>query len=266
MIHPTAIIDPKAELDPTVEVGPFCVIEAGVRIGAGSAIGPYVHIQGLTTIGVNNRIGTGATIGHPPQHVEYRGAPTSLIIGDNNVIREGVSLNRAFKEGDATTIGSSCFLMGYSHVGHDSHIGNNVIIANGALVAGHVTVGDRTFVSGNVMIHQFTRVGRFAMLQGGVKVVQDAPPFMIIAGEPCAVRTINKVGLERGGLSREARLDIKRLYKALYRSGKNVSDAIAELDLASLTPEGRELVDFYKTTTRGVLRFQRYSRGAREEE
>ncbi|MBI3736493.1 acyl-ACP--UDP-N-acetylglucosamine O-acyltransferase, partial [Candidatus Sumerlaeota bacterium] len=244
-VHPTAIIDPKAEIDPTAEIGPFAVIEAGVKIGAGTTVGPYTHIQGLTTIGEKNQICTGCTIGHPPQHTAYKGAPTHVTIGHGNIFREYVSINRAYEEGHHTTIGDGCFFMGFSHVGHDCAIGNQVIVANGALLAGHVSVGNRAFISGNVVIHQFCRIGRLVMVGGGSGVGQDVPPFMIAEGRPAFIRSLNTVGLSRAGFDGPARLELKRVYKALYRSGKTVRAAIDEIDPASLTPPCRELIEFY---------------------
>ncbi len=266
-IHPTAIIDPRAEIDPTVQIGPCAFIEAGVRIAAGCKIGPYVHIQGLTTIGEGNEIGTGSTIGLPPQHVEYKGAPTQLIIGNHNRIREYASIHRAFHEGDATTIGDRCFIMGFSHIAHDCHIGNGVILANGALLAGHITVGDRSFISGNTGIHQFCRVGRLAMVGGGSRIPQDVPPFMIVEGSPAYIRAINVVGLRRAGFSTALRTELKGLYRLLYRSGKTAKHAIEGIDKGSLSPEALELVNFYETPTkRGVVPFGRYRRSGESPE
>lgn len=260
-IHPSAVIDPKAEIDPTATIGPFVVIEANVKIGPGTTIGPYVHIQGHCEIGANNTIATGCTIAHPPQHTAYRGAPTWVRIGDNNVIREYVSINRGYEEGHATVVGNNCFFMGFSHVGHDCVVGNGVIIANGALLAGHVTVGDRSFISGNVVIHQFCRIGRLVMAAGGSGIGQDVPPFMIAEGRPAFIRSLNTVGLSRAGFGPDKRLEVKRLYKALYRSGKTVKSALAELDISTLGPECMELVHFYEKSKRGVASFAPYSRG-----
>jgi UDP-N-acetylglucosamine acyltransferase len=260
-IHPTAIIDPNAELDPSVEVGPFAFIEAGVKIGPNTTIGPYVHIQGLTEIGPDNKIGTGCTLGHAPQHTGYTGAPTRLKIGSGNVLREYVSIHRAFKEGDATVVGNNCFLMGFSHVGHDCEVQDGVILANSALLAGHVSVGSRAFISGNAGVHQFCRIGRLVMVGGGSAVNQDIPPYMIAEGRPALVRSLNTIGISRAGFGPELRTELKRLYRALYRAGKTVRAAIAEIDVAALKPELRELVEFHTSASkRGITPFAPYRR------
>ncbi len=263
-IHPTAVIDPAAEIDSEATIGPFVVIEAGVKIGAGTSIGPHVHIQGLTTIGKSNTIWTGCALGHPPQHTAYKGAPTHLTIGDNNVIREYVSIHRAYEEGHHTLIGSGCFLMGFSHVGHDCALGDNVIVANGALLAGHVTVGNRAFISGNVVIHQFCRIGRLVMISGGSGIGQDIPPFMIAEGRPAGLRSLNTVGLSRAGFDGAMRMELKRVYKAIYRSGKSVKAALAELDTSSLPDYCREFVEFHTSSKRGVAKFAPYRRDRAE--
>jgi UDP-N-acetylglucosamine acyltransferase len=257
-LHPTAVIDPSAEIDPAAEIGPFVVIEANVRVGAGTKIGPFAHIQGITEIGANNSIGTGCTLGHPPQHLEYRGAPTKLIIGNNNTIREYVSIHRAYQEGAATVIEDDCFLMGFCHVAHDCRVESGAIIANGALLAGHVTAGRRCFISGGVVIHQFCRIGRLAMIGGKSGVGQDVPPFMIVRGVPAFIRSLNTVGLQRAGVSAEVRRELKNLYRQLYRSGKTITEALAEVDRESLSAEGKELIDFYTSSRRGVTSFERY--------
>jgi UDP-N-acetylglucosamine acyltransferase len=252
MIHPTAIVDPQAELASDVEVGPFAVIEAGVKIASGTIIGPHVHVQGLTEIGPNNSIGTGSTIGLPPQHIEYRGAPTRLVIGSGNRIRECVSIHRAFREGEATVIGNDCFFMDGSHVAHDCRLGNGVIVANGVMLGGHVSVGDRAFISGLVAVHQFCRIGRLAMTQGLSGIGQDVPPFMIVGGFRAVIRALNVVGLQRAGVSTDVRAELKRLFRALYRSGKTIKAALEEVDRRELSPEGRELLDFYSESRRGI--------------
>lgn len=266
MIHPSAVIDPKAEIADGVEIGPFSVIEAGVRIGAGTKIGPHVHIQGLTEIGRDNFIGTGAVLGLPAQHTAYKGAPTRLVIGDRNTIREYASVHRAYQEGEATVIGNDCFLMGFSHVAHDCRIDDGAVIANGALVAGHVTIGSRAFVSGNVVIHQFCRIGRLAMLSGLSGFGADIPPFTLVQGIPGRIRGLNVVGLRRAGIGPESRKELKRLLHLLYRGDKTPREAIAGLNIEELGPEAREYVEFYTASKRGISTFQAYSRKAGEAE
>ncbi len=257
-IHPTAIIDPRAELAEGVEVGPCAVIEAGVRVGPGTVIGPFVHLQGLTEIGPDNRIGTGATLGHAPQHAAYRGVPTRLLIGRGNTIREYVSVHRAFEADGATLIGDGCMLMGFCHVAHDCRLGDRVTIANGSLLGGHVTVGDGVFISGLLAVHQFCRIGRLAMLSGLSGITQDVPPFMIVEGRPAFLRGLNTVGLRRAGVSPAARQELRRLFRQLYRSGRSPREAIAGIDRAALTDEGKELIDFYASSRRGVTPFAPY--------
>lgn len=252
LIHPTAIIDPQAVLAEGVEVGPNAIIEAGVTIGARTKIGPLCHIQGHTTIGEDNVIGTGATIGLPPQVVGVHEVASRCVIGDRNVIREYVSIHRAMKDDGTTTIGSDCFLMGFSHVAHDCHLGDRVIIANGALLAGHVTVGDRAFISGNVVVHQFCRIGRLAMIAGVSGVLKDIPPFMTAQDAPARLRKLNLVGMRRAGIPAESIRELRRIYRDLYLGGKLVSEVLAHIDPTTLMPEGREFLKFYKESKRGV--------------
>jgi UDP-N-acetylglucosamine acyltransferase len=252
-IHPTAVIDPKAELDPTVEIGPYAVIEAGVRIGPGTIVGPHVHIQGQTTIGRENEIGSHAMIGHAPQHMAYRGEPRRLRIGDRNRIREFVTIHRAFEEGEGTIVGDDCMFMGASHVGHDCHVGNSVILVNYVALGGHAIIGDRAFISGYTGVHQFCRIGRLAFLGGLIKVTQDVPPFLMVDGNPPRIRALNSVGIRRAGISAESQKELRRVFKHLYLTIQPIRTAIASLDLESLGPEARELVAFYSASKRGVI-------------
>ena len=251
-IHPTAVVDPKAEIDTGVRIGPFAVIEDGVSISAGTKIGPNVHIQGLTKIGPDNEIGSFCTLGHAPQHTGYQGAPTGLVIGRGNSIREYVSVHRALIEGDATVVGDDCMIMAFAHIAHDCKLGDRVTLANASMLAGHVEVSSDAFISGLLGIHQFCRVGRLAMVGGMSRVTRDVPPFMIVEGIPAAIRGLNVVGLRRAGFNAEDRRILQRLYRTLYRSNKGVRMVIAELDVDALSPEGRELIDFYGASKRGV--------------
>lgn len=263
-IHPTAVIDTQAEIDPSADIGPFVVIEGKVFVGPRTRLGPGVHVQGECSIGADNDIGSHSTIGFPPQHLEYRGAPTKTVLGDRNRLREYVSIHRGYEEGATTVVGDDCFLMAYTHIAHDCRIGNRVIMA-APLIGGHVTVGDRAFISGCTGVHQFSRIGRLAMVGGHSRITQDVPPFMIVEGNPAYIRAINTVGITRAGFSAETRAELKRVYKAFYRQGKTVKAAIAELDLASLVPEARELADFYSGSKRGVIPFGHYHRPGRAE-
>lgn len=253
MIHSTAIVSPEAELDSTVHVGPYSVIEAGVKIGAGTKIAPHVHIQGITTIGRDNYIGTGTTIGLPPQHTGYKGEPRETRIGDRNQIREYVSIQRAWQEGAATIIGNDCMLMVFTHVAHDCVVGNSVVMSNHAILAGHVTVGDRVFMSGHSGVHQFCRVGRMCFLGAFGKITYDVPPFMMVEGDPPAIRALNMRGLKRAGLSEDTIRGLRNCFRQLYRSGKPVRTAIEEMEREGLPAEVQEVLDFYADSQRGVL-------------
>jgi UDP-N-acetylglucosamine acyltransferase len=251
MIHPTAVVDSKARLDPTVRVGPYAVIDEGVELGAHCVIGPHVYLTGRTAIGAHNTFHAGCVIGDAPQDLKYRGEPTRLRIGDHNVFREHFTVQRANRPDTETVIGSHNFLMVNAHVGHNCIIGSHVIIANGALLAGHVEVGDRAFISGNCLIHQFCRVGTLALMQGGAAISQDLPPFTVAqrGNEICG---LNVIGLRRAGFTAEQRLELKRLYHALFRSGENLGAAIASAQKNFTTPAAKVMLDFVAAAQRGV--------------
>jgi UDP-N-acetylglucosamine acyltransferase len=251
MIHPTAIVHPKAKLDSTVRVGPYAVIDEGVDISANCVIGPHVYLTGLTTIGARNRFHAGCVIGDAPQDLKYDDEPTRLRIGDDNVFREHVTVHRSNKTAGDTVIGSHNFLMAHSHVAHNCRVGDHVILANGALLAGHVTVQDRAFISGNCVVHQFARVGTLAIMQGGSAISQDLPPFTIARGEN-GICGLNVVGLRRAGFTAEQRLELKRLYRALFRSGKNLRQAVAAARHDFSSPATKVLLDFVAGSKRGV--------------
>lgn len=251
LIHPTAIIDPKAELHETVEVGPGAIIEKGVKIGAGSRVMAHAYIDGNTTIGENNVIHIGAVIGHEPQHTGYDGRPRFTTIGDGNTFREYMTINGSFEEGGATTIGNNCFLMANSHIAHDCHIANRVILANCAMVGGHASIADGCFLSGNAAIHQFTRVGRLVMVQGQGATSQDVPPFVIMRGIN-QVAGLNLVGMKRAGMDSATRASIKKAYRIMYREGNSIATAIEKLKDLDQTPEIKEITIFLEETKRGV--------------
>lgn len=251
MIHPTAVIDPAAELDSSVQVGPYAVIEAGVKLGRGCRVGPHVHLMGPLQAGADNRFHTGAVLGDAPQDLKYQGAPTRLLIGDRNVFREHATVHRSNKLEEDTTIGSDNFLMAGCHVGHNSHVGNFVIIANGAQVAGHVEIGDRAFISGNCLIHQFCRVGTLALMQGGAAISQDLPPFTIAQREN-EICGLNVIGLRRAGISGEDRLELKQLYHRLFRSGSSVKAALSQALPEIKGSPARILCEFVSSAKRGI--------------
>jgi UDP-N-acetylglucosamine acyltransferase len=251
MIHPTAIIHPQAILHATVRVGPCAVIDEGVELGADCVVGPHVHLTGLTTVGMRNRFHAGCVIGDAPQDLKYRNEPTRLRIGDDNIFREHATVHRSNKTAGDTVIGSHGFFMAHSHVAHNCQLGDHVIVANGALLAGHVTVEDRAFISGNCVVHQFVRVGKLAIMQGGSAISQDLPPFIIAQGVN-RICGLNAVGLRRAGFSAEQRLELKQLYHALFRSGKNMRLAVTEARKSFSSPAAKVLLDFVAGSPRGV--------------
>ncbi|MGH7950759.1 MAG: acyl-ACP--UDP-N-acetylglucosamine O-acyltransferase [Limisphaerales bacterium] len=251
MIHPTAIIHPKAKLDSTVQIAPFAVIDEGVELGANCVIGPHVYLTGKTKIGANNLFHVGCVIGDAPQDLKYKNEPTRLRIGDHNVFREHATVHRSTKIGEETIIGSNNFFMANSHVGHNCQIGDHVILANGALLGGHVTIQDRAFISGNCLVHQFTRVGALALMRGGAAISKDLPPFTIALreNELCG---LNVIGLRRAGFSAEERLELKRLYQLLFRGGKNLRIAIDDARKNFSSAPAKMLLEFVAGAKRGV--------------
>lgn len=252
-IHPTAVIDPRARLHPSVEVGPLAVIDAGVEIGEGCRVGAHVHLTGCTQVGARNYFDTGCVIGGLPQDLRFKGGPTRLRIGDDNTFREHVTVHCANKTEDDTVVGSGNLFMAHCHVGHNSHIGNHVIIANGALLGGHVEVQDRAFISGNCLVHQFARVGRLALMQGGSAISKDLPPFCIARGDN-GICGLNVVGLRRAGLDAPSRLELRRIYLALFRrSGRGLQEALEEAEALAQSDWGKVLVAFVRSSRRGVI-------------
>lgn len=251
MIHPTAIIHPKARLDSTVQVGPGVVIDEGVELGADCIVGPQVYLTGLTTIGARNRFHAGSVIGDAPQDLKYDGTPTRLRIGTDNIFREHVTVHRSTKVDEETLIGAHNYLMASSHVGHNSRLGDHVILANGVLLGGYARVDDRAFLGGNCLVHQFTRVGTLAMMQGGAGVSQDLPPFTIVRGinHLCG---LNIVGLRRAGITAADRLELKRLYRFLFLSGKNLRAALVQAELEFTGASAQALLRFVAESKRGV--------------
>lgn len=261
MIHPTAIVDPKAEVAADAVIGPYCVVDAGVRVGNGCWLGPHVHLTGETTIGAGNRFHAGAVIGDAPQDLKYPGLPTRLTIGDNNVFREHVTIHRSNKLEEDTVIGSNNFFMAASHVGHNSIVGNHNILANGALLAGHVIVEDRAFISATAMVHQFVRIGTLALMQGGSGVSKDLPPFTIATSNNF-ICGLNIIGLRRAGIGPDERLELKRVYRALFQSGGLMREAVARARGEFQSAPARQLIEFVAASKRGVCSDVR---GARRE-
>lgn len=251
MIHPTAIVHAKARIDSSVTVGPFAVIDQDVTVGSGCWIGPHVHLTGRTTIGINNKFHAGCVIGDAPQDFKYQGDATGLCIGDNNVFREHVTVHRSNKMTEETTLGSENYLMAHSHVGHNGRIGSQVTIANGALLGGHVEVGNRALISGNCLIHQFVRVGTLALMQGGSAASKDVPPYTVARGTN-RICGLNIVGLRRAGLTNEERLELKKVYHTLFRSGLNLRAAIEVAKREFKSDSARVLIDFVSGSKRGI--------------
>ncbi|HOO77077.1 MAG TPA: acyl-ACP--UDP-N-acetylglucosamine O-acyltransferase [bacterium] len=254
-IHPTAIVSADAEIDSGVEIGPYAVVEAGVSIASGTRVFPHAFLTGRTSIGPDNAIHPFAVVGHAPQDLSYRGEDTTLVIGARNTIREGASIHRG-TPGGGTVIGNDNFIMGYSHIGHDCRFGDRVILANGALVAGHVHIADGVFVSGNVTIHQFVRIGRHAMLGGLSAYSKDVPPFCTgHSGVLNQVAGLNVVGLRRAGFSPAERGEIKRVFRTVYLIGLAVGAALEKLEKENLGPHARHMVEFIKASQRGICRY-----------
>ena len=251
MIHPTAIIHPQAKLDKTVSVGPYAVIDAGIELGGHCVVGPHVYLTGITRIGFHNQFHAGCVIGDAPQDLKYKAEPTRVRIGDHNVFREHVTVHRSNKLAEDTVIGSHNFLMANSHVGHNSQLGDHIIIANGALLGGHVTVQDRAFISGNCLVRQFTRVGMLAIMQGGSAISKDLPPFTIARGDN-GICGLNSVGLRRAGLTAEQRLELRKLYHALFRSGERLQTALATAKRNFSSAGAKILLDFAAEAKRGL--------------
>ncbi len=256
LIHATAIVDPKAELDSSVQVGPYTIIGPHVRIGAGTTVGPHCVIEGHTQIGRDNKIHHYAALGGVPQDKKYNGEPTRLEIGDRNTIREFVSFNvGTAQDKGITSIGSDNWVMGYVHVAHDCRIGNQTILASNAQLAGHCEVGDWAILGGHTGYHQFVRIGAHAMIGGGSIVVQDVPPYVITQGYPAAPRGINAEGLKRRGFSAEAINAIKQAYRNIYKSGLTLEEARVKLDeLQKTHPEVAVLNAFLASSQRGIIR------------
>ncbi|HJQ69933.1 MAG TPA: acyl-ACP--UDP-N-acetylglucosamine O-acyltransferase [Blastocatellia bacterium] len=249
-IHPTAVISEKARLAPGVTVGPFAVVEPDAEIGEGSEVRAHACVKRFTRLGPSNVVYEGAVLGGEPQDVSYAGAESSLIIGARNHIREGVTAHRGAEAGSQTVIGSDCFLMAYSHVAHNCRLGDRVIIANNVALAGHIEIEDRAFISGGVVVHQFCRIGRLAMIGGNSKIVQDCLPFVITDGNPGRARGLNLVGLRRAGFKADEIKILKQAYRVLLRSGLSLEAALSELSGMN-DPSVNYLIEFIRGSKRG---------------
>lgn len=258
-IHATAIVDPGAELDSSVTIGPYVIIEKGVKIGPDTVIKPHSFISGPSTIGSANVIGPFATVGAPPQDLKYKGEDTELVVGDNNQIREYVSIHRGtVTDKGITAIGSGNLLMGYVHIAHDCVIGNSVILANAATLAGHVQIDDHAIIGGLVAVQQFTRIGSYSYIGGLSGISKDVPPFVIVSGTRKHMRVsgINKVGLRRHGFDNETLKKLDKAYKIIFMSPELLLQDALEQAATEITgcAAVNQLITFFRTSKQGVIR------------
>jgi UDP-N-acetylglucosamine acyltransferase len=260
-VHATAIVSPDARLGQGVVVGPGAVIEERTVIGGGCEIRAHAVVKRFTTLGADNRVHEGAVLGGEPQDLSFEDQETALVVGDRNVIREGVTINRSTKAGGATVVGSDCFLMAYVHVAHDNRIGDRVVLANNVMLAGHVEVGERAFLGGGAGVHQFCRVGRLAMVGGNAGVTQDCLPFVITDGHPARARGLNVVGLRRAGVTTTQLRTLKEAYRLLLRAGLHLEPALERM-AALQDPLVDEMIAFVRGSKRG---FAHAWRGSAEE-
>ncbi len=260
LIHPSALVEPGAELAGDVEVGPYCVIGAQVRIDSGTRLGPHVCVQGRTRIGRDNRIHAFCSLGGVPQDKKYAGEPTELEIGDGNTIREYCSFSLGtVQDGGVTRVGSDNWIMAYVHVAHDCRVGDHTVLANATQLAGHVHIGDWAILGGLTGVHQFVQVGAHAMTGVGSAVTQDVPPYVMLAGTPALPHGINAEGLKRRGFDAERIATLREAYRTLYRRGLGLDAALDALRaLRDATPTSAEdlgrLIDFVAASRRGIVR------------
>lgn len=254
-IQSTAQVSPTAQLAEDVEVGHYTIIGSEVKIGGGSKIGDHCLITGDTTIGKNCQIFTGAVIGSIPQDKKYKGEKAKIVIGDNNVIREYVTINLGTSASGKTVIGDNNLIMAYAHIAHDCVIGNYVILANVGTLAGHIVIEDQAILGGLAAVHQFVRIGCLSIVGGCSKVIQDVPPYAMCDGHPAKVLGLNKVGLERAGISKEVKVNLKHAFTILFNSGLAIAHALKKVETeVPPIPEVTYLVNFIKNSQRGVCR------------
>lgn len=254
-IHPTAIVDKHAEIDPSVDVGAYAIIETGVKIGPRCKIWPHAYIAQGTTLAADVRVYPFAVVGHHPQDLAWNETPSYTQIGEGTIIREHGTVHRGTPPESTTVVGKRCFIMTTGHVGHNCTVGDDVKIVNGAMLGGWVQVGDKAFISGNVGVHQFTRVGELCMLGGVMPVTTDVAPFMMAALS--GVIGLNVVGLRRSGISPVDRAALRVAYKTIFRSGLPLTDALAQLEAAPTCAPVRRVIEFLRVPTkRGYMRYR----------
>ena len=250
-IHPTAIVDPRAEIDPSADIGPYVVIDGPVHVGPRTRIMASAYLTGDTHIGADNVIHPGAVIGNEPQDLAYRGAPTGLKLGDRNVIREQVEIHRGTQAGTHTEIGDDNYLMSHAHVAHNCRLGNHVIMATGATLGGHVVVEDQAFISGNCVVHQHCRVGRLSIMRGLSRAARDVPPFAT-TDYTHVVRGLNRVGLRRAGFDGDRVRALASAFRILFRVRSNLREAMARVEAEVRSPDVDYLLAFLRSSRRGV--------------
>lgn len=250
LIHPTAVVHPGADLHPTVQIGPYAVIGEEVKIGSETIVGAHVVLEGPTQIGVQNRIFPHAAIGLEPQDLKYDGGRSMVKIGDGNLIREYVTINRATHAGEATIIGNNNLLMAYVHVGHNCVLEDSVVISNSVALAGHIHIESRATISGVLGVHQFVHIGQLAMVGGMSRINRDVPPYMLVEGNPARVRSLNLVGLRRAGITEvdqgQVYHSLKKAFRLLYRSELTLTQALEQLDLLADNEYLQHLVRFLR--------------------
>ena len=256
MIHPTAIIDAQAEISDTATIGPYVVIGPNVTVGPESIIEPHVVIRGPTTIGARNHIYQFSTVGEATPDLKYHDEPTELVIGNDNIIRENVTIHRGtVQDRGITQLGDHNLIMAYVHVGHDSIVGNNTILVNNTALAGHVVVGDWAILSGYTLVHQFCKIGAHSFSGMGTAIGKDVPAFVTVAGSPAEAKTINSEGLRRRGFSSHTLAELRRAYKIIYRQGLTLDNAVQRLEgMVKETYELQMLIDSLSNSERGIVR------------
>lgn len=264
-IHSSAVIEPGAKIGADVEIGPFCYVANDVEIGNGCQLSAHVTLLPYTKVGNGCQIHSNAVLGDIPQDIAFQQEISHVVIGNNCQIREGVTVHRGTKAGTITKVGDNCMLMANSHLAHNVQVGDQVIVANGALLAGYVQVGDRAFISGNCMLHQFARVGRLVMMSGGSAAQRDIPPFCMTRNQSSnSVMGLNSIGLRRAGISSDDRLELKRAFKVLYKSGLLIPEAIIRLKNEFDNALVKEMYEFIQESQRGICRHIRASAGENE--
>jgi len=254
IVASTARVDPDAVIGPCTRIGEFCIVEREVAIGAGCMLEPYVYVKRWTTLGENNEISAGTVLGTDPLDKGFTGERSYLRIGDRNKIREHYTVSRGTAPESVTEIGDDNYIMTSGHIAHNCRLGNRIVVASCALLAGYVEVEDQAFISGGVVVHQFSKIGRLAMIGGNTRVNSDVPPFFLYSGFNVEAKGLNLVGLRRAGFKASQVAALKKAYQLLYRSGLKLEDALARMETEIPTPETRHLAEFIRRSERGICR------------